>query len=132
MRGIFISPAGCALAVNFLLARYAIGGPGNGVEAFLRDILFAAQTDAKNIFFDSSERRFHVLQERRLAIQLANGYFAIQLVLEPANSSAAGSMRISSRAELPDNNSLRFASKTGQYSSGLGIIILFLLPTVLL
>jgi len=80
MRGIII----CALAViNFFLAGYAISGPGDGVQTLLRDIFFAAQTDAKNIFFDSSEGRLHVLQERRFAIQLANGYFAIQLVLEP-------------------------------------------------
>jgi hypothetical protein len=86
MRGIII----CALAVNFLLAGNAISGPGKGVEALLRDIFFAAQTDAKNIFFDSSERRFHVLQERRLPIQLANGDFAIQLVLEPVEFVGGG------------------------------------------
>jgi hypothetical protein len=73
----------CTLAVNFLLAGYAISGPGNGVETLLGYVFFAAQAEAKNIFFDSTEGRLDVLQEGRLAIQLANGYFAIQLVLEP-------------------------------------------------
>lgn len=40
-------------------------------------VLFAVQTDAEDVFFDSSEGGLDVLQKRRFAIEFANGYFAI-------------------------------------------------------
>lgn len=114
------------VAVCHFLAGDAIGGPGYSVEALLADVFLAVEADAVGAFFDAEQSATHVAEQGAVAVEVANGKFALGGVLDFIQSVGAFSISMPSRLTITRINSASFFLRASLYLlSSCLVIVLF-------